>query len=139
MKRNASILKLQTVLLRRREGLRQSLASDLMLLGTHDFEDDLYDDGVVSQLAESESRELEAIEHALERMRNGQCGTCEECGGKIPLTRLQALPYATLCINCQRQTEKSGRTKGRSANWSGVVDVTDDGESTPGNLELLLM
>jgi DnaK suppressor protein len=35
------------------------------------------------------------------------------CGGKIPLARLNALPYATMCIECQRELERSGSTAER--------------------------
>ena len=55
-----------------------------------------------------ESRELANIERALEQMREGNYGVCELCSSSIPLARLQALPYATTCINCQREAEESG-------------------------------
>jgi DnaK suppressor protein len=41
-------------------------------------------------------------------MRAGQYGLCEVCNGKIPMARLNALPYATMCIECQRDLERSG-------------------------------
>ena len=65
-------------------------------------------DEISSQLAEVESRELTRIEYALERMRNGQFGICEGCGTNIPMARLNALPYATYCIKCQREAERQG-------------------------------
>lgn len=43
---------------------------------------------------------LDKVNHALERMERGQYGTCEICGQPIPAARLQALPYATLCVTC---------------------------------------
>jgi DnaK suppressor protein len=45
-------------------------------------------------------------------MRAGKYGSCEVCGGKIPLARLNALPYATMCIDCQRDLERSGSAGG---------------------------
>jgi len=43
------------------------------------------------------------------RMKQGQYGRLGEgCGVSIPLARLNALPYATLCIDCQREAEKYG-------------------------------
>jgi DnaK suppressor protein len=69
---------------------------------------DTAQDEISSQLAEVEARELGSIENALERMSSGTYGSCEICNGKIPLARLQALPYATMCIQCQRQTEEAG-------------------------------
>jgi DnaK suppressor protein len=75
-------------------------------------------DEISSQLAEVESRELASIENALERMRNGQYGSCEYCGCKIPMARLNALPYATVCIACQRDVERSGMGGGRETSES---------------------
>ena len=69
---------------------------------------DSVQDEISSQLAEVESRELTRIEYALERMRNGQFGICEGCGTGIPMARLNALPYATYCIKCQREAERQG-------------------------------
>ncbi len=63
-------------------------------------------DEISSQLAEVESRELVRIEEALEKIREGNYGDCEGCDKPIPLARLQAVPYATMCIECQRKTEK---------------------------------
>jgi DnaK suppressor protein len=65
-------------------------------------------DEISSQLAEVESRELASIENALVRMKAGKYGVCEVCGCKIPMARLNALPYATMCIGCQRDLERSG-------------------------------
>jgi DnaK suppressor protein len=79
---------------------------------------------ISSQLAEVESRELGNIENALERIRDGQYGACEMCELAIPMARLQALPYATLCINCQREAEKNGTSIGGSNQWGrGVPDL----------------
>jgi RNA polymerase-binding transcription factor DksA len=65
-------------------------------------------DEISSQLAEVESRELAHIENALDRMKGGKYGLCEVCNGTIPMVRLHALPYATMCIDCQRESERSG-------------------------------
>jgi len=48
------------------------------------------------------SRRLRAIDEALERTRSGRFGICERCQGRIPATRLRALPEATLCVRCAR-------------------------------------
>jgi DnaK suppressor protein len=107
MKRNDVVMRLRRNLLLRRDALRRLLDGELALLGGHQDDDETAKDDVVSQFAESESREIQAIESALERMRDGRYDTCEECGGKIPLARLQALPVAELCIFCQREREAS--------------------------------
>jgi DnaK suppressor protein len=48
---------------------------------------------------------LHMIQHALERITDGSFGICVDCGGSIRLKRLQALPWASLCIQCQEQAE----------------------------------
>lgn len=49
---------------------------------------------------------LAAIDRALERIANGTYGTCRNCGREIPVERLEALPYAELCIDCRRASER---------------------------------
>lgn len=41
------------------------------------------------------------IDRALEKIDNGTYGLCEHCGDPIPEARLQALPYAALCVTCK--------------------------------------
>ena len=48
---------------------------------------------------------LRLIQRALERINDGSFGICAECEGAIGLKRLQALPWASHCIQCQEQTE----------------------------------
>lgn len=117
MTRNEAISNLRKVLLKRRDALRNALAGDMSLLNdlrgeVHgdvvDYALDAAQDEISSQLAEVESRELANIEDALISMREGTYGECRSCAESIPLARLQALPYATLCIRCQRESEKSG-------------------------------
>lgn len=131
MARKDQILKMRNLLVRRRDALRKALAGDLSLLkelrdqqgsDVVDAALDTAQDEISSQLAEVESRELASIEKALDRMRDGNYGLCESCGGKIPIARLNALPYATLCIECQRMEEIGGGAGGNSADWSRVLD-----------------
>lgn len=131
MARKDSILNLRQVLLKRRDALRQALAGDLSLLkelreqssgDVVDFALDSAQDELSSQLAEVESRELAQIESALELMREGKYGQCEGCDKAIPLARLQALPYASTCIECQRTAERSGSGGGYVADWGRLLD-----------------
>jgi len=133
MGRKEAILKLRQVLLHRRDALRKALAGDLSSLkelreqGTGDILDAALDsaqDEISSQLAEVESRELAHIENALERMRNGTYGICEVTGKPIPLARLQALPYATMCIEAQREAEQQGSSgNGRVGSWDQLTET----------------
>src|SRR5689334_22018374 len=106
MSRKDGHAEMKQILLKRRDALRSALAGDLSLLkelrsqSTGDVVDAALDsaqDEISSQLAEVESRELARIENALERMREGKFGVCEGCNSKIPIARLNALPYATYC------------------------------------------
>ncbi|MGD0439991.1 MAG: TraR/DksA C4-type zinc finger protein [Acidimicrobiales bacterium] len=44
---------------------------------------------------------VEEIDHALAKLDNGTYGICENCGKTIVKARLEALPYARLCIDCK--------------------------------------
>ncbi len=58
-------------------------------------------------LEENSEHVLAEIDAALERIEAGTFGKCESCGKEIPEERLEALPYATQCIDCRRKAERS--------------------------------
>ena len=135
MARKDALSNLRAILIRRRDALRSALAGDLSLLkelrseSPGDVIDAAYDtaqDEISSQLAEVESRELASIENALERIKAGVYGLCELCNCKIPMARLNALPYATMCISCQRDLERSG----------GVGSRAEEREEIAGEMEI---
>lgn len=49
--------------------------------------------------------ELDAVTAALQRLDHGDFGHCERCGAAIAPARLEALPEASLCLDCQRASE----------------------------------
>jgi DnaK suppressor protein len=57
-------------------------------------------------LEASDGRLLAAIDSALARIENGTFGTCVNCGAQIAPERLEAMPWATLCIDCKRKEER---------------------------------
>jgi RNA polymerase-binding transcription factor len=57
-------------------------------------------------LEENEARVLAAIDAALGRIDDGTYGKCERCGNEIEAERLEALPWATLCIDDKRRDER---------------------------------
>jgi RNA polymerase-binding protein DksA len=58
-------------------------------------------------LEENAEHVLEAIDRALERIEAGTFGACARCGRPIGEERLEAIPYATLCIECKRLEERA--------------------------------
>lgn len=64
-----------------------------------------YDQEFTLGLIENEQETLDLIHGALERIRAGTFGQCEECNVMIAKPRLQALPYAKYCIECARKME----------------------------------
>jgi RNA polymerase-binding protein DksA len=60
-------------------------------------------------LGAQEMRRLNLIESALARIPNGHYGACMKCGSRIPKERLEAIPYALLCIACQSSEERRNR------------------------------
>lgn len=76
------------------------------------FDDDPADAGSASferETAQSLSNHarklLQEIDDALRRMDAGTYGVCENCGERIEPERLEALPYARLCLECKRRDE----------------------------------
>ncbi len=145
MARKDTTSNMREVLIKRRDALRKALAGDLSMLkelreqssgDVVDFALDSAQDEISSQLAEVESRELSHIDKALDRMRQGEYGKCEVCETNIPMARLQALPYATFCIDCQREAEKQGLDTNQKADWSQILDTGSDNDPVLGDLEL---
>lgn len=64
------------------------------------------DEDVDRELLELRHNELVLIDDALDRVRDGTYGFCSECGAEIPVARLEALRYATMCIGCAEREER---------------------------------
>lgn len=56
-------------------------------------------------------QELAGIEHALQKFEEGTYGLCDNCGQPIAPERLEALPQASLCVNCKAQQAKNAKGK----------------------------
>jgi DnaK suppressor protein len=59
--------------------------------------------------AQAGSATIEEIDFALDKIREGTYGICEDCGGAISARRLKARAFAVLCIRCKEQQERSDR------------------------------
>jgi RNA polymerase-binding protein DksA len=65
-----------------------------------------FDREMASTLEENSVHVLGAIDAALARIDDGTFGVCQRCGRPIVEERLEALPWATLCIDCKREQER---------------------------------
>lgn len=64
---------------------------------------------------------VDEIDHALERMANGTYGKCERCGKEIPLRRLEARPFSTLCVEDKvKQEQELARHRGTLASRQNI-------------------
>lgn len=65
-----------------------------------------YDRELDYTLEENSEHVLADIDAALKRIEDGAYGICSNCGKPISSERLEARPWATLCIDCQRERER---------------------------------
>ena len=56
--------------------------------------------GEAEALAHTLKETLAEVEHALEKLEQGEFGKCEKCGKEIPAARLEAMPASRFCIEC---------------------------------------
>ena len=71
-----------------------------------DVASDAVDRNMLNSLATQDANRLTLINNALLRIQQGKYGLCLQCGKAIPESRLEALPYAFMCINCASKAEK---------------------------------
>ncbi len=65
-----------------------------------------YDRELDYALEENSEQLLAAIDHALERLDEGEYGRCEVCGEEILVERLEAIPWTTLCLSHARSMQR---------------------------------
>ena len=59
-------------------------------------------------ILDNEKTLLFEVRQALARIDNGTYGICSNCGQPIPEKRLEAIPWATLCVNCESKLVSEG-------------------------------
>ncbi|HET7371455.1 MAG TPA: TraR/DksA C4-type zinc finger protein [Gammaproteobacteria bacterium] len=119
---------LQNTLRERREALRQQIEQHLAEAEEDQYRDvahrvrdageaSVYDlvKGLEFERIETESREMEAVEHALIKFDNSQYGLCEDCGRPIGRERLEAEPTALRCLECQEKHENEFESRRRAS------------------------
>lgn len=90
--------------------LKEGIGQGEKGIPTHiaDHGTDEFEKGLDIDISDAERKILDKIDKAIEKIGKNKYGICEECGKKIPVSRLKALPYARFCIKCQNEKEKSG-------------------------------
>lgn len=87
----------------------KALVDDMDPKDLVDVAADDIDRKTLDTLSSKEIRRLRLIDSALGRIQNGRYGICMKCNKKIPRERLEAIPYALMCIDCQTSDERRNR------------------------------
>ncbi|MCL2832734.1 MAG: TraR/DksA family transcriptional regulator [Treponema sp.] len=74
-----------------------------------DIASDDIDRRMLEAVGSQDLRRLRLIDSALTRIKQGKYGLCMKCGKKIPKERLEAIPYALMCIECKSDEERRNR------------------------------
>ncbi|MFM8539182.1 MAG: TraR/DksA family transcriptional regulator [Planctomycetaceae bacterium] len=78
-----------------------------------DIGSDAFEQEFTLSLMANEEDTLEQVEQALGRIRARKFGICEDCGGVIARKRLEAIPFASVCIRCAEKRELDGGPRPR--------------------------
>ena len=113
--RTADLDRYKKVLLEMRRRTRDEInrmmgvvLEDAQAQGEHDLKaSESVDKEVILENTEEQLRN--AVNAALQRIEDGEFGSCQDCGIRIAKARLDALPYTAYCIDCERKRE-SGTT-----------------------------
>lgn len=72
---------------------------------TADFAEKSHEEWIFLQKNSFDTSLLREIEEALERLREGTYGTCQDCGMPVSRKRLEAIPWARYCVSCQERRQ----------------------------------
>lgn len=80
---------------------------DLSSCTTHkaDQASDIDENQKLFVIMERVQNRLKEVDEALDKIQNGEFGTCRSCGEKIQLKRLMAKPHAEFCIECRQKLD----------------------------------
>lgn len=94
---------------------RSEASGDLSSMPIHmaDIGSDAFEQEFTLSLMANEEDTLGQIEQALGRIRERKFGICEDCGGAIARKRLEAIPFASVCIRCAEKRELDGGPRPR--------------------------
>ena len=99
-------------LIEERENLLSKLSSNDLSVDDSETPDPVdlavrnYSKNVMLAVSENESRQLMLINEALERIEDDEYGLCQNCENEINPKRLNAVPWARYCLDCQQLLEQ---------------------------------
>jgi len=74
-----------------------------------DIASDDIDRKMIEAIGSQELKRLRMIDSALTKIQQGKYGLCIKCNKKIPHPRLEAIPYALMCVECKTADERRNR------------------------------
>jgi DnaK suppressor protein len=77
----------------------------------------------------NKSEMLDKIDKALDKVKDGTYGICEECGSDIPLERLKAVVFATHCVSCQGEEERKAKEENKDMQTGSFAGKSIDFEA----------
>lgn len=89
----------------------KAAVEDLNLNDLGDVASNDIDCRLLDALSTQDKLRLNQVESAIMRMENGKYGVCAKCAGKIDMDRLNAIPWAVMCIDCKSEIEKEKKRK----------------------------
>jgi RNA polymerase-binding protein DksA len=91
------------------EELSADATGEVVKIHTHaaDLATDTQEIEILESLSEKNLKCLQEINKALSRIEDGSYGLCQSCGDEIAVQRLEILPEARLCIECERDFEET--------------------------------
>jgi len=73
-----------------------------------------------AKMSMRQQKQLKEIQEALERLKQGEYGICEDCGEPIPEQRLRLFPAAKLCVRCQEEADYYDKMRQEAVARGGV-------------------
>lgn len=102
-----ALLHTQAAMAQELDSLNNTIKEESVGYGTHPADDGTHafdQERDLSMQLDTEKK-LQLVRDALARLDNGTYGLCLDCGQEIDAARLEAIPYAPFCLNCQAKRE----------------------------------
>ncbi len=100
------LLQLKKEMLEKMQAINTDIKHEGMSADWEEQATERENDEVLESLGNASQQELAQINQALERIKDGEYFTCSQCGADIPASRLELLPYTSLCVECAEANEK---------------------------------